>query len=159
MYLFWIAVHIWKMKIYRIGCRVYNVFCFSVELVSLQSCSLTPNNWRTLSIVHYNKMSQHIIKNGLDNELSQHIPKTQMAVVVHGQGLPIDDTPRIPRHHKYGPLVQRTTDTRRSLCLRRALMRSLSRSRLLESAPAMPKLMQEQRDSGVSQHSEKNLRF
>ena len=40
-------------------------------------------------------MSPHISENGSDKELSQNIPKTQMAVVVHGQGLLINDTPRI----------------------------------------------------------------
>ena len=40
-------------------------------------------------------MSPHISKNGADNELSQNIPKTQMAVVVHGQGLLLNDTPHI----------------------------------------------------------------
>merc|ERR1711971_560731 len=46
---------------------------------------------------------------------------------------------------------KRTIDTRRSLCLSPVLMRSLSRSRLLESVPAMLKPMQEQRDSGVTE--------
>lgn len=55
--------------------------------------------------------------------------------------------------------MQRTIDTRRSLCLSPVLMRSLSRSRLLESVPAMLKPMQEQRDSGVSWFSEKLQRF
>ena len=140
---------------------------FSIGLVSLQSCSLTPINWRTLSIVHYTKMSPHISENGSDNELSQNIPKTQMAVVVHGQGLLINHKPRIldwhnnnfNNWHNYFSMMQRTIDTRRSLCLSPVLMRSLSRSRLLESVPAMLKPMQEQRDSGVSWYSEKLQRF
>ena len=44
---------------------------------------------------------------------------------------------------------------RRSQSLSRALMRSLSRWRLWEYAPAMLRHMPEQRDSGVSQHLKK----
>ena len=46
---------------------------------------------------------------------------------------------------------------RRSQSLSRALMRSLSRWRLWEYAPAMLRHMPEQRDSGVSQHLKKKL--